>query len=262
MTFIDRIVEESQMRFRDAWALLAEAGPRPYVDDREGVRFTLAGVPIALFNAAFPAAPLRSLKEVGAMAERVTQSFREQRVPGLLAVPASWIPRGGREVLAQAGFSTETGFVGMRTAQLAEPRYPLSVEPGEVSGVEASQILARLNGESYGMDSADWRHLELDTLWRPPVHAYAIWEENQPAACGAFAQLGDCCYLMWMATRPSSRGRGYAEAIIRKAWKDARERYSAKVTVLHATPMGRPVYLRLGYLAVAEFPGFVWEPGT
>jgi GNAT superfamily N-acetyltransferase len=58
-------------------------------------------------------------------------------------------------------------------------------------------------------------------------------------------------YVMSMFTEPRARGRGVATAVVRAIVALARERGYRRV-VLHAAPMGRPVYARLGFEATAE----------
>jgi hypothetical protein len=56
-----------------------------------------------------------------------------------------------------------------------------------------------------------------------------------------------------VATPPDARGRGYGEAM---TWAATLCRPDLPAT-LQASPMGRPVYDRMGYRTVAEF--LVWE---
>ena len=53
-------------------------------------------------------------------------------------------------------------------------------------------------------------------------------------------------YLLSMFTEPAYRGQGVATAIVRAAVDYARRRGYSRIT-LHAAPMGRRVYRRLGF---------------
>ncbi|HLY77617.1 MAG TPA: GNAT family N-acetyltransferase, partial [Thermoplasmata archaeon] len=53
-------------------------------------------------------------------------------------------------------------------------------------------------------------------------------------------------YLFSMYTEPGFRGRGLASRIVREAIRLSRRRGYTRV-VLHAAPLGRRVYSRLGF---------------
>ncbi len=150
--------------------------------------------------------------------------------------------------------------MGMRTARLNEPVRPA---PGirQVNGDEATELIARVNAVAYGIPKELESVIHLPGLWQGDVRAYAVFEDQNPVAVGASVIQHGICYIMWMATVEKARGKGYAQAIVYRAWNDAREKDLARMTVLHATQMGRPVYHKLGYTAIAEFPGFVSKEG-
>ena len=59
--------------------------------------------------------------------------------------------------------------------------------------------------------------------------------------------------LYAVATTPDARGRGYGEAV---TWAATLCRPDLPAT-LQASPMGRPIYERVGYRTIAEFT--VWD---
>ena len=74
----------------------------------------------------------------------------------------------------------------------------------------------------------------------------AIWlRENHPSP--GFAG-GKIPYLLSFYTDPQYRGRGLATLIVKEAMKWARERGYPWMT-LHASPMGRGIYEKLGWRA-------------
>ncbi len=58
-------------------------------------------------------------------------------------------------------------------------------------------------------------------------------------------------YILSMYTAPEHRRRGLAARIVRRLIEEARRRRYPRVT-LHASPMGRPVYEKLGFEATSE----------
>ena len=72
----------------------------------------------------------------------------------------------------------------------------------------------------------------------------AIWlTEIQPRPAELYGRRP---YLLSMYTDPGHRGEGIASAIVRAAVRYARDHGYSRIT-LHASPMGRPVYARLGF---------------
>jgi GNAT superfamily N-acetyltransferase len=98
------------------------------------------------------------------------------------------------------------------------------------------------------------------TLLTPEVLAddFRVWVAlvDGEAVATASAYVGDgFCGVYAVATHPAHRGRGYGEAV---SWAATLARPDLEAT-LQASPMGRPVYERMGYRTIAEFA--VWEQG-
>ena len=77
-----------------------------------------------------------------------------------------------------------------------------------------------------------------------PVGSGAVWlTEAQPRPT-ELARWRP--YILSMYTEPAHRGQGIASAIVRAAVDYAKERKFGRIT-LHAAPMGRHVYERVGF---------------
>ncbi len=70
--------------------------------------------------------------------------------------------------------------------------------------------------------------------------------DEAPAAAAMVLHTGDMAGLYWVATRPEARGQGLAAACTVAATNLALER-GANAVALQASPMGDPVYRRLGW---------------
>lgn len=254
--WIETIIAESVGQYARHWAAMAATSGHGAVVETETLLLAIAGTAVPLFNLAIPKRPFRDAAACGAAALEAARAFAERRVPGSFTAPASWLPPGARAAVEAAGMPYRFSLMGMRTARLNDPRRPLRVEVTELPPEEAAEPLARVNGLAYKMPEEEWRQLLLPRFWQSGPRAYAVFDQGEAAAVGAAATAEGVSYLMWMATLPQYRRRGYAEAILRRAWSDARQRDGAKCTVLHATAKGRPLYAALGYVAVAEFPTF------
>lgn len=259
--WVEGIVSESARQYLLNWRLMASATSSGAVFDSPKLSYSIAATGVPLFNMAMLRGSAAPLGEGADLATQAIAEFRRFNVPGILTAPESWLKGNVRSEIESAGMSYLFSLMGMRTARLNDPERPSRAEVHELTPEEATEPLARINGLAYGMEETEWSQLRLPGFWRSGPRAYAVLEHGQPVAVGAAATAERISYLMWMATLPHARQKGYAEAIIRRAWEDAQALDGAKFTVLHATKMGRPVYARLGYVAVAEFPTFVWNGG-
>jgi ribosomal protein S18 acetylase RimI-like enzyme len=77
--------------------------------------------------------------------------------------------------------------------------------------------------------------------------------QGKAVSVAAVLRVNGIAYVAYVATLEEYRRRGYAEAVMRHSLEEARQHWGLERTVLHATEAGRPVYLRMGYLDVANF---------
>ena len=99
---------------------------------------------------------------------------------------------------------------------------------------------------------------------------WIVEEDSTPAASAGFFQLDwpphpldpvatARGYLLNFWVEPSYRGRGLARALVRLAVAESRKR-GLRVTALHASAAGRPVYEKEGFLSSEEM-FFIDAPG-
>jgi ribosomal protein S18 acetylase RimI-like enzyme len=177
-------------------------------------------------------------------------------------------------IYADAGIVAWTVWVPRRDAELRETLE----RAGHVHDAAPEAMAAPLAEIDLGRGAAglDWEHgshlvpamadiLEEAFHWpRDPVakvlawmeHVYVARVDGEPVACvAAWDHAGDCA--IWnVGTREAARGRGLATGLLRQALIDGRAR-GCETTSLQATPMGRPVYARLGYREMG--PIDMWE---
>ncbi len=250
------LVAESNRQYYLAWRLMAESAPRGTVVIEPDFAITCAGVDIPLFNTAFVFQPV-SIRRLSQVVDIARGYFHSQRVPGCVVLPDCWHPERAVEFFTAQAMPASLRTTGMYATALAAPLHPpAGCDLRELSGAAAADALARVNTEAYGMDPEAAHMMSLPVLWNSPTRAYAIYERDHPVAVGAAAVLENTSYIMWMATLTRARRKGYAEAIIRRALADT----GTARSVLHATGAGFPVYQRLGYLPVVDFPGYVVPP--
>jgi predicted GNAT family acetyltransferase len=66
-------------------------------------------------------------------------------------------------------------------------------------------------------------------------------------------------WILFVATHPDARGEGLATALMKQGLRAAVDR-GCTTTTLEASPMGRPIYERMGYLPLGTVE--MWERRT
>ena len=95
-----------------------------------------------------------------------------------------------------------------------------------------------------------------ETLIGPHIVAFLACVGGEPAAGAMTIVTHGVAGVYWVGTTPSARGRGLGELCTRAA-ANAGFDLGARVAALQASPMGEPVYRRMGYVEVTRYPFFV-----
>lgn len=86
-----------------------------------------------------------------------------------------------------------------------------------------------------------------------PDHVrFAGYLDGRPVAVSSLVMAGDLAGIYAVATLPEARGRGVGSAMTLHAMREGRRR-GARQAVLQATPMGRPIYERIGFAQVFDY---------
>lgn len=90
------------------------------------------------------------------------------------------------------------------------------------------------------------------SILSPDTVAFTAAVDAVPVA-GALAHVcGDTACVAWVGTREGHRGRGLGELVTRAVMEEALEMGAGLVT-LEASPMGAPVYRRMGFQALSRY---------
>jgi ribosomal protein S18 acetylase RimI-like enzyme len=98
--------------------------------------------------------------------------------------------------------------------------------------------------------------LPLDALHAPHIVAMLARVDGKPAAGAMVVVTHGVAGIYWVGTTPEARGKGLAELCTRAAGNAGFDR-GACIAALQASPMGEPVYKRMGYVEVSRYPYLV-----
>jgi hypothetical protein len=94
-------------------------------------------------------------------------------------------------------------------------------------------------------------------LIAPHITSFLAYLDDGTPAAGAMCVLTHgVAGVYWVGTIPAARGRGLAELCTRAAGNAGFDA-GARVAALQASPMGEPIYRRMGYIEVTRYPALV-----
>lgn len=234
--------------------------PMLTVDARPDVTAFHSGLPHPLFNGVIGACFARGTEEV--RVRETVAPFLDQGLPFLWwSSPSTWSPALDRALLA-AGLLRDDS-PGMHRELPSAPEVP------DVPGLEialgadaATPDVARLMCRGFDIPAAlAGSILDLLAIFDPArlVNAVATLDGEQ-VGCGSLWITGATAGLHNIATLAPARGRGVGYALTAALLAEGRARGCTE-SILHASPMGLPVYQRLGVVEVCRVPQYIWAPG-
>jgi N-acetylglutamate synthase-like GNAT family acetyltransferase len=170
-----------------------------------------------------------------------------------------WVHDGDREtaaLLERAGHVLDASPEAMAVdLTAAPPRRPAADALAGWTSDGALEDVGAINDRAYGY-GGDWFSRALTDLPAGAVNLYVARRDGQAVGCCAIADTGTNTEVQMVAVLPEARGNGISGNLIAHGLADAVER-GARTSTLVATPLGRPVYARLGFetLGVLE----MWE---
>jgi len=160
--------------------------------------------------------------------------------------------------LRQRGFSERLRMPGM--ALLADPGTRCAPPGLEVRPVTEErtrhdfQAVCAAAYATYGSppDYTRDAFATLDSLCAPHIQGFVGYAADTPAATAALYLTHGVAGIAWVGTMPEYRNRGFGEAV---TWATVREglRRGACFANLQASPMGRPIYERMGFVTPTSY---------
>ena len=183
-------------------------------------------------------------------------------VDGWEALSALYADAGVRAwlVWVQPGDSELGRALGERGHVLdAQPEaMALALEGADLDGPDAGEPvgweeMARLNELAYGLAPGSF-----SAVPAPAHDDLRLLGIGGDAVAGSLDVDGTAT-ILFVATDPPAQGRGLGTALMKQLLRGARER-GCDLSVLEASPAGRPVYERLGYRSLGTLE--MWEHRT
>jgi ribosomal protein S18 acetylase RimI-like enzyme len=233
-----------------------------HVEERDGLLLCASGTrsPASPFNAVLrvgpdPADPAQLLDEA--------RAFFGRRDRGFSVFVRAHLDADLIGACERAGFPCLSGRApGM---VLTEP--PALAKDGSaitsrvVADAESARAFAEVCALAYepvGLSPAVARKVfSQEARWLTPVwHTRVVYDGEQAVSAAMLLFSNGIAGIYWVGTIPAARGRGHAERVVREVSRYAFER-GARAVVLQASKMGEPVYLRIGFREITQYPWYL-----
>lgn len=253
---------ESLHQFVSTWEMLVRPFPAAEITETPGLAFNWANIPFIFYNSVFLTDALSDARVLNDRIAEALAFIRSRPAPGWMVVCEDQLSGAAKERMAQ--IAEEEQFAPLPMTGMVGDILPLPESPTpelrfvRISDDATITDFVDLNCLAYGVSIEAGRSIVKEhTLWRTYAHGFVAYKGDKPVATATGIVNGDCILLFLVATAADERRKGYADAVIRRALNTAYEASGIKRTVLHATEMGAPVYLRMGYHATARFKGYI-----
>jgi GNAT superfamily N-acetyltransferase len=199
--------------------------------------------------------PATNQRDLERRVREATAYFGVGKNRWLLGASEDWLGGSAEQVMSRFDLEFKIHLTGMMAEPLNPPLHPPpAAQLRRIDDEETRLALAHLNADAYGVPH-EWGRLALGAaLSRSQIFGRVAYVGDEPAS-GAFAlRIDHALYVAWVATAKEFRGLGLAELVIRACLEDAKKVTNLERSFLHATAAGLPVYLKMGYRPIANFP--------
>jgi GNAT superfamily N-acetyltransferase len=220
---------------------LAEASPGATSYDADGV--VAAVVPVCPERSVVNSVVYEEAERLGAALDDLARLYADAGVQAWTV----WTPEtdaGAISILESAGHHLD----GEPPAMWIDLADAPGAEPGDLDSDDRATPaeVGTVNDLAYGFSDDGVGRAIASTAPADHVRFYRARVEGEVAAVLETIDVESDCVIAWVATLPRFRGRGLASRLMRRALAAARDR-GLETSTLQASPMGSPVYERLGY---------------
>jgi ribosomal protein S18 acetylase RimI-like enzyme len=238
------------VRATQVWASACQDGE---CWERDGLTIAAAGLPMRSFNNVFlrqrPERPAESLAEV-------TAYFRERGLPFRLRF-LEGAPAPSEDELAGWGLQRHGGIPSLALESLYGEGHAseLTIRPveNELTLQHHTEVVA---------EGFEWEASSLSGVFTPRLidapewRGYVGYLDGRPVASSQLVLTDGVAGVYYVATIEDARRRGFGEAMTRQALNEGAVA-GCSIASLQASPMGEPIYRRMGFERVGYYRTYV-----
>lgn len=232
----------------DAFGLMIGRLPGATADRSGGVATSFGHVPLAFFNMSILDRPMTDPVDFRAALDLACARARACFHSSFVGLCHAWAPVGADKIIAEAGLLPALSVTGMAADRLLAARRPAPDLEYRLAGSPGvAEDLGLINALAYGMPPEDFACVSEPNLWRGKSFGVVGYVDGRAVSSTAAFVVRENIYVAYVATLPEAYGRGYAEAVMRRAIVLAQDAIGARRICLHSTEMGRPLYQSMGF---------------
>ncbi|MGI8925678.1 MAG: GNAT family N-acetyltransferase [Tepidiformaceae bacterium] len=251
------LVARAHANFAETFWAVASVAPGGGVAERGGVQCMASGLPYGSFNRAFVLAPPH---DAAAALSWAAERFREWNLPwSVVATPEAEgaIAKAAHVVgLARAGRVPGMLLTPLPAAGNGAPGLEIAPVRDARQADDFAQAAARSFDSPQEVFAAFCHPRVLET---PGLALYVGYCEDRPVATAARYVSHGIAGLLNIGVLPRYRRRGFGEAMTAHAAAGGTPERCLAAS-LQATPMGRPLYARMGFRQVVEYVNWDAHP--
>lgn len=228
--------------------------------DLPGLSLIFCGLNYAAFNAALVAQPMiGDGQELAQLIQISAKRFDSRNLRWTCWVCEDYLSRtalhDADRIFIRYGLRPLTQAPGMYAEKLKPPyrKSPvLDVRP--INDAATRKAFAEIMSVAFEIPSAICTSIYASEIaWTGGLKGYVGFANGKAVTTAAVMLTGDVIGLYSVATLPSHRRMGYAEAIMRQVI----DRANVRATVLQSTRSGLSLYERMGYRSVTNFHVYI-----
>lgn len=252
---LDELGKLTDANLAGAWATIGGHGGE--VGGSPECPFVATGLPVAFFNGVYATGPVDDPDQLIADAAAF---MAERDVPWLL-----WVREGVDDALLdagrRAGLTDAGGPAAMALPVIPKiPPLPDGLQITVVRDVAGLEVARDLGARGFEMprDFIDVLAAE-SMLGDPTVVMVTGAVDDVPVSTALVGVTGNTAGIYNVATPPEHRRKGYGEALTWAAVAEGR-RLGCDHSALQASPMGAPIYRRMGFVDLGTYVQLAYEP--
>jgi GNAT superfamily N-acetyltransferase len=223
-----------------------------------GVAVTSSAVQFSMFNSAVLTAPVASARELDRRIAVAAEFFGQRRLSWSFWTCQGWIAPGVRGVVADVfyrrGLHLVTEMPGMEAEELRPPVRDLPyLELRRVEDTATRSDFSYVMSSAFGLPPPVARDIyESEGTWRAGLTGWVGYAAGVAVSTTATLTTDAAIGVYAVGTPPAHRRRGYAQAVMRHALRQA----PARTSVLESSEAGLLLYRALGYRTVTRYAVF------
>lgn len=257
----ESIIESNEQLIK-AFTYSVSVIPKHEIIEMEGISIVGSNTENIILNPIFISNFIRDEADLEARLKTIVGHIKKSEFPWIVIICEDLLPEGIKSRVSEIFARHELGFllklIGMAADKLVPFEKPIpELECRIIENEEMAIAAGEINAIGYHFPLDSFRQLfSREEYWQKRLFGYLGYVEDKPVCVGTTLENEGQLYVVWIATLPEYRNKGYAKKVVWRSLETAREKTGISSSVLHATEEGFPVYKKLGFSPVSSFQCF------